>query len=366
MEEKKYTGDGLDESPSEFADRIMKTINSGSLALAISLGVDNGLFDVLVEQKGPKTSQEIAKIAGLKERYVREWLGAMVVGSIVEMDPETKEYHIPERRKPFLKKGPYNIVAFSGLVPLLSQAYNQVSDCFKENGPEGVPYSQYPRFQSFMDHMSRVMHDRNLLKNIITAFDGLTEMLDAGIDVLDVGCGRGHVSILLAQRFPQSRFHGIDISEDGIAFAKNESRTLSLSNCTFDVMDAVSLPKEWLEKFKLVLAFDCIHDMAYPQEVLREIHRVMTPNARVMMLEINVHSDPSKNVGNPRAINGYVISLMHCMPVSLHFDNGAGLGTMWGKESAATCLQETGFGEVSCQPSKDRFNTIISGIKKCK
>lgn len=68
MEEKKYTGDGLDESPSEFADRIMKTINSGSLALAISLGVDNGLFDVLVEQKGPKTSQEIAKIAGLKER----------------------------------------------------------------------------------------------------------------------------------------------------------------------------------------------------------------------------------------------------------------------------------------------------------
>lgn len=174
------------------------------------------------------------------------------------------------------------------------------------------------------------------------------------------------MSILLAQRFPRSRFHGFDISEDGVAFARDESRTLSLSNCTFEVMDAISLPKEWAEKYKLVLAFDCIHDMAYPQEVLRELHRVMKPNARVMMLEINVHSDPSKNVGNPRAINGYVISLMHCMPVSLHFDKGAGLGTMWGKESAVSCLQEMGFGEVFCQPSKDRFNTIISGIKKCK
>lgn len=189
---------------------------------------------------------------------------------------------------------------------------------------------------------------------------------DAGAEVLDVGCGRGHVSILLAQRFPRSHFRGIDISEEGIAFAKTEADSLSLSNCSFDVMDAVSFPSDWTEKYQLVLAFDCIHDMAYPKEVLREIHRVLAPNALVMMLEINVHSDPDKNVGNPRAIDGYVISLMHCMPVSLYFNKGAGLGTMWGMEAAMSCLQEMGFGEVSCQPSKDRFNTIISGTKKHK
>lgn len=68
MEVKKPSGVGVDENPAEFADRLMKTVNSGALALAISLGVDNGLFEVLAEQKGPKTSQEIAKIAGLKER----------------------------------------------------------------------------------------------------------------------------------------------------------------------------------------------------------------------------------------------------------------------------------------------------------
>lgn len=68
MEVKKLSGDCLEENPAAFADRVMKTVNSGAMALAISLGVDNGLFEVMTEQKGPKSSQEIAKLAGLKER----------------------------------------------------------------------------------------------------------------------------------------------------------------------------------------------------------------------------------------------------------------------------------------------------------
>jgi DNA-binding IclR family transcriptional regulator len=44
---------------------------------------------------GPSTSAEIATAAGLEERYVREWLGAMTTGRIVELDPETGMYRLP-------------------------------------------------------------------------------------------------------------------------------------------------------------------------------------------------------------------------------------------------------------------------------
>ncbi len=48
---------------------------------------------------------------------------------------------------------------------------------------------------------------------------GLSECLEEGIDVLDVGCGSGRAMNLLARTFPNSRFTGYDISEEAIARA---------------------------------------------------------------------------------------------------------------------------------------------------
>jgi hypothetical protein len=47
----------------------------------ISLGHRTGLFDLL-SALPPSSSLEIARAAGLHERYVREWLGAMVTGRV--------------------------------------------------------------------------------------------------------------------------------------------------------------------------------------------------------------------------------------------------------------------------------------------
>ena len=81
------------------------------------------------------------------------------------------------------------------------------------------------------------------------------------------------------------------------------------------------------------------------------------------MMEVNVHSSPHKNVGNPRAIDGYVISMLHCTPVSMYF-GGPGLGTMWGKENASEMLKKHGFGDITMKPSKDRFQCPYHGKKE--
>ena len=59
----------------------------------------------------------------------------------------------------------------------------------------------------------------------------------------------------------------------------------------------------------------------------------------------------------------YTVSLMHCMPSGLS-DNGAGLGMMWGRETALTMLAEAGFDSVKAgEMANDPFITSISCAK---
>ena len=88
-----------DESRAEaFAGRMLDLLNGGALAVMISVGHRTGLFDALAGHDDV-TSQELADAAGLDERYVREWLGAMTAGRIVELDPATARYALPRRAR---------------------------------------------------------------------------------------------------------------------------------------------------------------------------------------------------------------------------------------------------------------------------
>src|SRR5436190_15803675 len=91
------------EKAQAFAGKMMQTLNDGFLGLLISVGHRTGLFDAMGGLP-PATSQQIADAAGLNERYVREWLGGMVVGRIVEYDPAAATYHLPPEHAAFLTR----------------------------------------------------------------------------------------------------------------------------------------------------------------------------------------------------------------------------------------------------------------------
>ena len=74
------------QSSEEFAERMVRLLNDGALALMISVGHQTGLFDTM-SRLPPSTSQQIADAAGLDERYVREWLGAQTTGQVVRPIP---------------------------------------------------------------------------------------------------------------------------------------------------------------------------------------------------------------------------------------------------------------------------------------
>lgn len=194
-----------------FGDRLMDMLNLGSLALMTSIGHRIGLFDAMADLDS-STSQQIAVASGLNERYVREWLGAMLAGGFVEYDVPNQAYSLPAEHAVLLTRdaAPDNIAAFAQYIPLLGSVEDGVVDAFKNGG--GVPYSGFPRFQEVMAEGSGQTVVPVLLSHILPLADGLVARLEAGIDVLDVGCGAGRALNIMAAEFPNSRFIGSDIS----------------------------------------------------------------------------------------------------------------------------------------------------------
>jgi SAM-dependent methyltransferase len=178
----------------------------------------------------PSTSVEIAQSANLNERYVREWLGAMVTANIVEYDSSKQKYHLPAEHAAFLTReaGLDNIAVFTQYIALMGEVEQKIIECFHKGG--GVPYSAYPRFQELQAEETARIFDARLLDNIVPLVDGLADRLKSGIAVLDVGCGRGRAVNILARTYPKSRFVGYDISTEGIEFAMHEAKQWNLIN----------------------------------------------------------------------------------------------------------------------------------------
>src|SRR5689334_24312949 len=76
-----------------FGGHIMSILKDGLLSSMVDIGHRTGLFVAAAE--GWATSEELAARAGLTERYVREWLGAMATGGIIDYDAGSDTYVLP-------------------------------------------------------------------------------------------------------------------------------------------------------------------------------------------------------------------------------------------------------------------------------
>jgi 2-polyprenyl-3-methyl-5-hydroxy-6-metoxy-1,4-benzoquinol methylase len=328
-----------------FADRLVQILNDGGLNLMIGIGHRTQLFDTMAEMP-PATSSAIARQAGLNERYVREWLGAMVTGRIVNYDPETKTYELPAEHAALLTRGavPTNFAATMQWMAVLGKVEDKIVDCFRHGG--GVNYHEFHRFHEVMAEESAQTVVAALVDHILPLVPGLVDQLERGIEVLDIGCGSGRALCLLAAEFPDSSFVGYDLCADAIAAAQAEANRRRLKNVQFEVCDVSKLSDR--EQFDLITAFDAIHDQAQPDVVLRAIAAALRTEGTLLMQDILSSSHLEQNLDNPIAAFLYTISTMHCMTVSLAQD-GAGLGTCWGRELAENMLHDAGFRDITVE-----------------
>ena len=180
-------------------------------------------------------------------------------------------------------------------------------------------------------------------------------------NVLDIGCGSGRAANLMARAFPNSRFTGYDLSDDGIARARDEAERLGLANVRFEARDVTRLGE--VAAYDLITAFDAIHDQADPAAVLAGIARALRPEGAFLMQDIAASSRLENNMDHPIAPFLYTISCMCCMTVSLA-QGGAGLGTMWGEERAREMLAEAGFTRVDVHRLPHDFQNYFAVARK--
>jgi len=351
----------LDQGRAEaFAERMLGALNEGALTLMTSIGHRTGLFDAMAGLP-PSTSEQIAAAAGLNERYVREWLGAMVVSGVVENEPADGTYSLPLEHAAWLTMAaaPDNIAVTTQWISVLASVEDGIVESFEKGG--GLPYSAYPRFHEVMAEESAQTVVAALTDHILPLVPGLIERLKAGIDVLDVGCGSGKAHNLMARRFPNSRFAGYDISEEGIARARAEAQEHDTTNVRFEVKDVAALDEE--ASYNLITTFDVVHDQARPAAVLKGIANGLRPDGVYLMQDIAGSSHHHNNMDHPIGPFLYTISTMHCMTVSLA-QSGEGLGAMWGEEKAKEMLEEAGFTKVEVeQLSHDFINSYYIATK---
>ena len=268
---------GTDEERGSFARKMVDILNCGALNVAIGIGYRVGLFEALDAFEGPATLSALAERAGLSSRYIREWLGVMVCGGIVELSREGGEelYFLPEAHGDILARraGSANLGVYAQEIPLLTQcAMDGVLNGFRTG--EGVGYEVYPRFQSFMEELAVAKHKQVLIEKFLPTVDdgGLVQRLEKGIRVCDLGCAEGTALLLMARAYPRSRFTGIDLSEEVIARARACASEQGLSNAEFAVLDAARLrdSEEYRGGFDYIMAFDAVHDQTRPLKAVQE------------------------------------------------------------------------------------------------
>lgn len=324
-----------------FAAHLLSIFTGGLLTYMIDIGHRTGLFTAAAA--GPATSEELAARAGLTERYVREWLGAMVTGDVMDFDAATRTYLLsPEHA--VLLTGESSMAPLAQTVTPLAKHVHHVARAFCEGG--GVPYPDYrPEFIDAHDTILRTGYDRFLIDAYLPLEPGLTERLRAGASVADIACGTGHALVLLARAFPASIFVGYDLDDSAIARARAEAIGAEITNLRFEVVDVARLDVK--QPFDVIFAFTAIHDQADPAGVLERIRAALAPEGIFFMKEPRAADDLVGNRANPFAAAVYSISTLHCLPVSLAY-GGAGIGMgSFGEGQARRMLADAGFAEVA-------------------
>lgn len=94
-----------------------------------------------------------------------------------------------------------------------------------------------------------------------------------GLSGLDVGCGEGHNTRLLAER--GARMTGIDVSKNFIRYARDAEKEQPLG-IRYETASAVDLPFTEAS-FDFTVAFMSLMDMPETERVLAEVFRVLRP-----------------------------------------------------------------------------------------
>ena len=334
----------IDESQLEELQGKVITDVAGSLGLLMAyMGDQLDLFSALAEIC-PATSQELAENTGMTERYIREWLSASTAGGYINYDPASQKFSMtPEQAVVFAAEGhPACMQGFFQAVVSVYADEPKATEVFRTG--EGLPWGDHNTcLFCGTERFFRPMYAANLIESWIPALDGVKEKLESGAKVADVGCGHGASTIIMAQAFPNSTFHGFDFHAPSIEQAREHARAAGVAkNTIFEVTTAKEYPGQ---DYDLVAIFDALHDMGDPVGASKHVASTLADGGTLMLGEPYAEDNLEGN-SHPLGQIYYSFSTTVCVPNSLSQEVGLALGAQAGEKRLTEVLNEGGLGQV--------------------
>ena len=335
--------------------RAVSDISAAYGGVMISLGSKLGLYKAMAGA-GPISAKELAARAGCAERYVAEWLNAQVAGGYVAYHAVSGTYELtPEQAMVLADEDSPVFIPPAWQVPA-SMWFDEEKSLEAFRTGKGVAWGDHDgRLHCGVAAYYRNGYRGSLVSQWLPALDGVVDRLKAGIAVADVGCGHGHSTILMAQAFPQSRFHGFDAHAASIEQARRNAVEAGVAaRVSFQIARAVDYPDHG---YGLVCFFDCLHDMGDPVAAARHAAQVLAPEGTVMLVEPFANDRVEDNL-SPVARLYYAASTTICCADAISEGARLVLGAQAGEVRLAEVFRKAGFTRFR-RAAETPFNLIL-------
>jgi 2-polyprenyl-3-methyl-5-hydroxy-6-metoxy-1,4-benzoquinol methylase len=338
-----------------FVGQMLTDLGGASSVAMVRLGDALGLYKIL-QTKGAMTSGELANVAKLEERYLREWLSHQAASNYLSYDAASAQFALPPEQAMVFADEDSPVYMMGGFDMMKAMLDNQpkVQAAFKSGG--GVAWGEQAGCMfCAVARFFRPGYHSNLVSAWLPALTGVIEKLEKGATVADVGCGHGWSTVEMAKAFPKSQFVGYDFHPDSIREASAHAETHGVSkNARFEVGLAKDYPGK---NFDLVTCFDCLHDMGDPAGAAAHIRQSLKPDGTWMVVEPMAGDTLQQNL-NPVGRLFYAGSTMICLPTSRSQEVGASLGAQAGEGKLRVVIQKGGFTTVR-RATETPFNMIL-------
>jgi SAM-dependent methyltransferase len=338
-----------------FAMRSISDIAAGYAGVMVSLGSKLGLYKALAGA-GPLSAAEVARRAGCAERYVREWLNAQAATGYIGYHAASDTYELsPEQALVLADEDSPYFIPHAWNVPA-SMWFDEAKALQAFRTGQGVAWGEHhERMSCGSAAFYRNGYKASLVQQWLPALDGVVSALEAGIDVADVGCGHGHSTLLMAQAFPNSRFHGFDTHAASVAQANQNAERAGLGErARFALARATDYPDR---QYGLICFFDVLHDLGDPVAAARHAARTLAPDGTVLVVEPFAKDRVEDNLGTVGQLY-YSASSVICCAHAISEGGTLVLGAQAGPARLEAVFRKAGFRHFRLA-AETPFNLII-------
>lgn len=339
-------------SADAYAEKLFTSALGTFETLSLYVGDRLGWFASLTNE-GPATPAELAERTGTVERYCREWLELQATFGTVTVEasssPSERRFRLPAGAAEVLTDE--HSLAFLGALPRLfagvASRLPELLDAYRSGG--GVSWAEFgDDMREAQAALNRPWFESRLAPALNSCHDVRDLLSRPGTRIADVGCGAGWSSIALARAYPDAEVLGFDIDQPSIDMARAAVLHEGLADrVTFRLAEGETLTA--VDEFDAAFAFECLHDMPRPVEVLTAIRSSVRTDGLVVVVDEAV-ADELQAPGDEVERFMYGCSLFICLPDGMSSTPSAGTGTVFRRSILTDYATRAGFDAVSVLP----------------